>query len=257
MWAPLVLLSARAAAAEGGEECMSAAESAQTHRRAGKLLQARSELLACAKTSCPRVVRDDCTRWLAQVDEVVPTVVLQARANGRDVTDVRVLVDGQLVATQLDGRETMIDPGPHVLRFERDGKLAEERVVIAESQKARLLGVTFSEQAAPESQKTRPVPAATWIFGAIGVVGLGASAYFFGEAISFNAKLNDLHCAPRCDPDDGDTLRRLTALGWISLGVGAASLVTATIFYLTRPERAAPTVGLQAGPGWIGASGTF
>ena len=48
-----------------------------------------------------------------------------------DVTEVRVYLDGALVATQLDGKAIELDPGGHVLRFEHGGlPSVEERVLV-------------------------------------------------------------------------------------------------------------------------------
>ncbi|HEY6462313.1 MAG TPA: hypothetical protein VIY73_19230, partial [Polyangiaceae bacterium] len=95
---------AHAANASEREACFSAAESAQRVRAQGHLLDAREKLRVCAHPTCPAAVRDDCTTWLAEVEEELPSIVVHARdAAGNDVADVRVLVDGVKVAERLDG----------------------------------------------------------------------------------------------------------------------------------------------------------
>src|SRR3954465_1687817 len=102
--------------------CVSAAEKAQRLRGANKLLQARASLLICSRDVCPGVVRSDCTRWRAEVEASVPTIVLRAQdPRGQDLTDVKVWLDGTPLADKVDGLPLEIDPGQHVLTGEHAG----------------------------------------------------------------------------------------------------------------------------------------
>src|SRR5438552_19090580 len=74
--------------------CVNAADAAQRLRNANKLLEARANLQICARDVCPSIVRSDCTRWRAEVEASVPTVVLRAQdAHGQELTDVKVMLD--------------------------------------------------------------------------------------------------------------------------------------------------------------------
>jgi len=69
--------------------CVKSAENAQTERSAHRLRAARERLLACAQASCPSVVRNDCATWLSEVDQLLPSVVVQARdTRGLELFDV-------------------------------------------------------------------------------------------------------------------------------------------------------------------------
>jgi hypothetical protein len=59
-------------------ECVRAAEDGQADKIAGKLISARSELIACARDVCPAAVRTSCARWFSDVNASVPSVVLRA-----------------------------------------------------------------------------------------------------------------------------------------------------------------------------------
>lgn len=80
------------------EACLSAADEGQSLRDDAKHMLAREQFLACAREVCPRIVRDQCTEWLRQLDEATPTVVFGAKDDcGNDVTSARVTSDGKLV----------------------------------------------------------------------------------------------------------------------------------------------------------------
>ena len=89
-----VLFGTPARADEAVLECVKAAEDAQSQRSNHQLRAARLKFLLCAQQTCPAVVRNDCAGWLADVDKVMPSIVVQARdTRGVELTDVRVVVD--------------------------------------------------------------------------------------------------------------------------------------------------------------------
>ncbi|MDP9035081.1 MAG: hypothetical protein M3O50_09760 [Myxococcota bacterium] len=104
------------------EACLTAADEGQSLRDDGKHMLAREQFLGCAREVCPRIVRDQCTEWLRQLDESTPTVVFGAKDDhGNDVTSARVTADGKLITDHLDGKPFAMDPGPHDIVFERPG----------------------------------------------------------------------------------------------------------------------------------------
>src|SRR5258708_17481790 len=74
------LLFAAGGATAGDEmtACVSAAEVAQRQRAANRLLEAPASLQICSREVCPSVVRNDCSRWRAEVEGSVPTIVRRA-----------------------------------------------------------------------------------------------------------------------------------------------------------------------------------
>ncbi|WP_437581526.1 hypothetical protein [Sorangium sp. So ce887] len=160
--AALALTGARARAEPHKRACAAAYERAQGLRRDGKLLAAREALIACSQPTCPAAAVADCGPWLAEVEKSLPTVVIAARdAHGRERLDVRVLVDGRLLAAALDGKALPVDPGPHTFRYQPAwGPAVEERVLIREGEKNRALTVALgaSSAGAPASP---PPPAAS------------------------------------------------------------------------------------------------
>src|SRR5262245_57621517 len=90
-------------------ECFARHEEGQTARRERRLLQARAALRTCSRASCPAAIRADCVDWLEQVGRSLPSVVVTARARGADEADVKVLVDGKLLAPRLSGAALELD----------------------------------------------------------------------------------------------------------------------------------------------------
>lgn len=137
------------------EACIRAVEHAQVVRLDGKLREAREGFVTCARPVCPDAIRQDCTRWVTDVDASIPSVVFRAVwADGHDATGMRVLVDGKPLADTEPGRAVVLDPGEHTFRFEVAGAApVETRNVIREGEKDRLVRVTFTPLA--------PTPAPT------------------------------------------------------------------------------------------------
>ena len=112
----LILLSAfggtSVAYAGEKEACLAASVEGQQSRAAGKLVEAKEKFLVCAREVCPPIVRQDCSTWNDEVAKVIPTVSIGVKdAQGHDLFDVRVSVDGRVVTEHLDGKSFPIDPG--------------------------------------------------------------------------------------------------------------------------------------------------
>lgn len=239
------LLAPPPAFAQDKQTCAAAHEEAQLLRQRGSLKGAREKLKTCSRSACPALVRNDCVTWLDQVERSMSSIVVEAQKGGADVIDVRVYFDGLLVAPRLNGKAIEVEPGEHLMRFETTGaKPLQRQVVIREGEKSRLVSVRFDDGAPPKPPPPpvieRPVPAGVYVFGALGVVGLGG---FVGFGLSGRSAERDLRsrCAPNCDPDEVDAARNKFVLANASLSVGAVSLIGATVWYLLRPsEEVAP-----------------
>lgn len=196
-----VFVSAHAGSASASDTaaCTSAAEKGQRARAAGKLLEAQKHFTMCAGAMrCPAIVEQDCAKWAAEVADATPSIVVDARdPDGRDVGDVTVIVDGTVVATELDGKAIPIDPGPHSVVFARKGSPdVVEHIIAKEGAKARPLRVTFSRSSsAPESAPTNQTGGHTifpWL-----VVGVGAAVTAAGIVVILTAPA----LPAGCDPD--------------------------------------------------------
>jgi hypothetical protein len=188
------------ARADAADECIAAAEQSQPLRHDGRLKAAHEKLITCSRPECPAVVRTDCTKWLADVETLMPSIVVRAvDASGADVVGVRVFVDGQPLDTGFDGKELDVDPGAHTLRVEHEGSVpVEQQIVVRESERHRMVSVSFvpAPPAAPAggplsgteagaqpqgSRRSLVLPIA--LLGG-GAVALGVASYFWASGLS-------------------------------------------------------------------------
>jgi hypothetical protein len=235
---------ASTAHADTADQCIAAAERSQPLRREGKLLATRQLLMACSRPECPSVVRTDCTKWLADLDILMPSVVVRAvDFMGADVLGVRVSVDGVPLPPTPEGREIEIDPGTHTLRFEHEGSAAiEQQVVLRESERHRILTATFavaafpgstpassgalalSTEVPPSGGRSRVLPVA--LMGA-GGVGLAVASYLWVTGLSDRSTMAS-GCAPThtCPQAQIDSARGKLIAGDVT---GGAGIVAAAI----------------------------
>jgi hypothetical protein len=242
--AAIVSLFAAGARADDTPACLGAYEQAQRYKSDSRLRAARDALIVCARDTCPVAIARECDGWRTEVEQSLPTVVVEARGpSGQDLVEVRVRVDGEVIAERLDGRPLAVDPGAHTFRYELHGGAGvappiEERLVVRAGEKNRRLVARFEEAATQAAGPERPTPVAVWVLGGVGVVGLGAFGYF---ALRGNGIRGDLdECKPTCSSAEVDRLTTHYALADVSLGVAAVSLGAALVVFLTRPEVAAP-----------------
>ncbi len=179
-------------------QCIEVDTAAQTERRAGHFRAAREQLQLCSKPACPKLVRDDCTQRLNELDALTPTIVFAAKdASGDDVIAVLVTMDGALLASELSGAALSADPGPHTFRFEVDGAAPiEKKIVLREGEKSRQERVTFADLHVPVPRAAATGTASSqssWgaqkttalVVGGVGVVGVILGA--ITGAMSFSA----------------------------------------------------------------------
>ena len=238
-----------------GEQCSSAYERTQTEKLAGHYVAAAAAALECSQLQCNSAIVQECVRFYSALETETPTLVFSARkAEGGELTDVRVEMDGKVVAEQITGRPIAADPGPHNFVFVHAKRgLLRMSETARVGDKARVLEVTFADPNAKPGVKEGPaapaqssggVPVMTWVLGGVGVAALGAFTYFRVSGVNDYNSLNE-SCSPTCNPDDVDPIRQKFTYSYVSLGVGAASLVGAAAFYFAGRSSGGTTV--QAG----------
>ncbi len=257
----IALMHVAATPPDAKRACVAASDRAQEQRARTHLRAAREQMLVCTQPMCPEPVRRQCDEWLRQLDQSLPSVVVRLRdATGHDLTAARLLIDGELVATSLDGRTIAVDPGSHVFRLEPD-QLApiEEKLLIIEGEHNRIIVEALPADATPvatPSPAVEPVPApapvvtpaavaqplpaepqsprrspVTWVLAAEGAVALGA---FAALAIWGQSDYQACSLSP-CAESMVTSLAVRRALAWTSLAVGVVSIGVAVWLYLT-PE---------------------
>jgi len=241
------------------DPCMSAGVEGQIAERRGQLLEARKKFVGCAQAHCPSEVLTYCTKWLADVNANVPSVVIAARdGSGRDITDVRVIVDGVTAQEAIDGRSLELDPGAHQLRFERRGHApVGQTVVVREHEQGRRLVVTIADPPPPGSEPRWRPPIAAWVLGGVGLVSMGVFTYATVKGVNDRSRFG---CATLCAQPQYDQVSSEFLVADIALGVGLAGLAGSALLLLTTPRASdAPRVEVHpvVGGAYAGATWSF
>ena len=258
----VVLAGGGAAHADGRVEdkraCIDASEQGQASRLHGKLRAAREQLLVCARDTCPTLIAHDCGQWLQEVGASMPTVVISVLdAQGHDVGDVRVWVDGEPFVDKLEGNAVAIDPGSHVLRFQRgDAPSFEETVIVREGEKNRVLAARLPTPSTPVAEppdSRGPARSVAMPVLAYSLIGVGAVALGLGTYLEIT-QVNDLNtlkntCGPTltCSQSSVDSIAHDRVYAGISLGAGVAAAGVGVILLLTRPSQSHAAAGRTPG----------
>lgn len=234
-------LAPRAAPAAGkdpssSKRCIDSAEEGQRLRANGRLVDAKWELRRCTAAECPAVVRRDCAKWVDELDEAIPTVIVRVvDGRGRDVVEGRLLLDGEPLADRIDGRAMPIDPGKHRFAWTDGKERIEEEAVIRESERGRTLVLRGASAPAARPPPAEPpsAPILALGLGGAGLVFATAGAIFWGVGASARADMEST-CAPRhaCSQGDVDRARSKLIVGDVLVGVGVVTLAAGVYFYL-------------------------
>jgi hypothetical protein len=255
----LTSLQAAPAAAQSNEASCDAVKKTESMRAAGQYRASRVLLLECVRRRCATV--------LQKLDAVTPSIVVRAQlANGDDATDVSVSLEGQVLATALDGVAIPIDPGEHNLVLQRTGQApVAQTVTIREGEKFRAIDVQLEPASmlgagdGAAQAKGRGFPD-RWAIGGtligVGVVGLTTFTWLGLTARSDESVLKD--CKPFCSKAKGDSVRTRYWLANISGGIGVLALGGATWLLLSAPRKPSATVSDLAGLSIVaGSDGAF
>ena len=251
------------------EACVDAHSRGQDAKEQGKLTLARKLFLSCAQSSCPTAVQSDCARFADDLSSLQPTVNFVARdGNGNDLPNTSIYVDGQLVATVIDGKPVEIDPGSHSVKFTNAGRDEMVTVVIGQGEKGRVVQARFAatggaalvgaDKPSTRHRSATPVhPTGATVLaigGGVLMLGGGAIAFYGKSQVPSQCSLSTHECAaPPGDPvfakaADG---ARTMDIGIALAGVGVAALAGGLVWYFAGAKTTeAPPV--QA---WLGSTG--
>lgn len=269
-----VLVAAAPCRADDKAECIAAADQGQTARDGGRFVEARRRFATCSRAACPKVVRDDCGTWLADLEARAPSLIIvpvdardgdRARPfEGDDLTALELRIDGIRVES---GAPTPVDRGTHVVEVQHGTEITKTTVDVRNGDVARRIEVpiVLDAHAAPTHSLAAWPPPLAFVLAGVSVVGF-AGAIGFGTAA--RSARDDLlvSCAPHCSDASVDGVRRDVTLANASLGLGLVSASAAIVYALIkRPQSSAPPAApkpaaglfLDVAPTSIGLSGRF
>lgn len=249
----IVTATTVAMAAPTKDQCFASYEQGQTLRSKGALGAARTEFEVCAQAACPDLTRNDCAKWLGEVDASVPTLTLVVTDRaGRDVIDVRVAIDGRVVVERLDGKAIAVDPGPHKLQLSRPGEASIQLdIVVREGEKNRRVAARFGGGSG-SSGGIEAVSPAAWVLGGVGVLGLGLFGVLGGIGLAEKSDAEKT-CGDQCSDDIVDPIRTKFIIADVSLTVGLLSLAAGvTVGIITGLGIDQPSAALFVRPSLYG-----
>lgn len=258
------------------QTCSAAFQAAKDKEDTGRLLEAREQYASCAKKECGAFLLNECLTRHARLDSDIPSVVpIATGASGEARTDVRVTVDGESFLSRIDGRSLRIDPGMHEFVFTgADGASTTEKVMILQGDRNRRIAATVSgkhaekakpaevptpvadpqvepireaqAEPAPAPQETpqdakpsKGIPAASWVLGGVGVLGVGGFVMLSTWGRKDNDRLaQSCGTTGSCQQSSVDHVKKNYVLADISLGAGIAALGGAVLVYaLSGPSK--------------------
>jgi hypothetical protein len=139
-----------------GNSCVDAYKGAQAKEQSAHLREARDLLLECAKSTCSKLLREQCRVRYTQLEEDIPSVVpLVTDESGAPSVDVQVKLDGKPFSQRIEGSSLPVDPGVHEFSFEKDGDVfATQRVMIVQGQRNRPISVSLRSSGKPSGKLT-------------------------------------------------------------------------------------------------------
>jgi hypothetical protein len=288
VWLSLLAIHAasQTASAQTREECIESHVSGQSLQVEGKLLEAKQQLMSCARPACPPVLQSECSQLVERVDASLPTIVIVARSSSSevDLPDTRLLLDGVPIDASLAGKPIALDPGRHRIRGERAGvSPIEQELVVAQGEKERKVVLDFplptdhlapapTSSAESESASYPGIPALFWTGSGVAAAGLVVGAVTGALTLSQSSELkkecpDDL--CPEAQRDAYDDALTMSRVSTVALAIGGAGAVMALVglFVPSRPPseensrspshetaiRVRPTLS----PAFIGLSGEF
>lgn len=245
-------------------KCAAAYESAQEHRALGALTETRSQLQVCASAQCPNFVQQDCQRWLSEVEEELPSFVIQTvLSGGAAATDVVVELDGQALSQQVLSNPIALNPGHHqvVVRGPKNTVatrqlLAQQgiqgreiRIVLGASGDLDGLSASTNESA---DFSWKPYAYASWGVGALGLGVFGILGYVgrtdehaLSDECSGSASLDTLNSCSEGEVNERiDDYQRLQGIADLGLIAGLIGIVGGTsLFFIDSKPSESPQSG--------------
>lgn len=223
-------------------QCVVNAEKGQELRQSGALLDAQRALRACAADQCPALIRKDCSLWLHQIDEELPSLILAVTdAGGQDVTVESLIIDELLQPLGSVALPIHLDPGQRKVSVVVQRQRYERTVILRSGERNRVLA--FTTAIAPLSPLTKPEGrprsnVVSWaLLGASGVA--FASFAYLGITGSQRAEALRNSCAPDCTDSQVNSARHRLWGADAALAIGLTTGAIATWLQL-RPDPASP-----------------
>lgn len=134
-----------ASAQEAVEKCAASLLHAKQLGDSGRLRAALAQFPQCTLSECDEAIRKECNQLLDAATLRVPQVVFDVKdGQGVDAHDVRVSMDGELLASKIDGKPIVVDPGVHRIAIQIPGQPTQVRdYTFSDYEQDRLETISF------------------------------------------------------------------------------------------------------------------
>lgn len=227
--------------------CVDSHASAQRWLKAGHLRDSKDQLLVCADSSCPPLVREDCEKWLSTFARNVQPVTIDAP----DVANATAPCEGTTCATSDRKARDRSSAAAAERRSEapqRADSLAPGGAPTPQTSSAAPLGAQGGHDEPPPGdgvvrmppvQRRHSRPITAWVTGVFALASFGTAAVFGVTGMLKAQSLKDT-CAPNCSSSAVSAARQDLLIADVSALTGVAfSAVTAWIIW-TRKDGDAP-----------------
>ncbi len=232
-------------AAPTKQECVSTHAEGQRLRDEGKLHKARASFATCSSPSCPGPVQSECIQFQNSLTSAIPTVVVRVVDGDHDVADAKILADDEVVATKVDGLPIELDPGQHVVKATlADGRTAETRLLLGQSEKDRQLKIVFAavpvktvtkapslavKEVPPPPPSRHTIPTEGWVLAGVGLVAMGVGTGFWLDGRSKERAAQD-SCVHNCPNDVTRPIKTSNTIGDVTFTAGVVAVLAAGYF---------------------------
>jgi hypothetical protein len=125
--------------------CRGSYNKATERIRAGQLREGRLLLKSCVLPICGTFLEKACTTLHAKLEGDIPSVVpVVTDASAAIASQIEVKMDGEVLASKIDGQAIAVDPGHHQFTFsDANGVFATEEVLIVQGHQNRSISVSL------------------------------------------------------------------------------------------------------------------
>jgi hypothetical protein len=123
--------------------------------------EARASLATCMEATACAGLLPRCKALYEKIGEHMSSVIpVVLDAGGAPLLDVQVKVDGQVLASHIDGMAVLVEPGAHDFTFSnaQGGVIATQKVLVLEGQRDRAVTVTVGGQSQATAASAPPPP---------------------------------------------------------------------------------------------------
>lgn len=201
---------------------------------------------------------------IAELRERIPKVVIQ-RGAGAEAAVIEL--DQVALGTSSIGVEIPLDPGPHTVASSAPGYEKYSRTFTVNERETQTVILELTPVSEKVEERVEPPPPAVaaeepgygvlpYILGGVGVLGLVGGGVLLplsqGKVSQVESICGGSDCSGLTNASDwreatslADEARLLETIGWVSVGVGAASLATGIVLYLIDPSRKSESVQIS------------